>query len=269
MAANKIAVAVTGACGKVGMEMVKAVATSPHLELVGAVDIVNCGQDIGQVVGTGQLNVNVVDKIEAIFDNNPDVIIDFTNAKVAYKNIIAAIANGISVVSGTTGFSDDEIDNIRQICEEKSIGAIIAPNFALGAVLMFHICQEIAKWFNDAEIIEMHNPLKLDAPSGTAIRTAEIINREWELANEGKSNVLPQEQVKVARGEQKFGLPIHSVRLKGVVAHQEVIFGALGQTLTIKHDSYSRDSFVPGVMLAVNKVIEMKKFVFGLEDLIF
>lgn len=267
MELNTLKIAVTGACGKVGREMVKAVVNAPDLELVGAVDVFRQGEDIGELVGIGKQRVPVTGSLAKVMEKCPDVVIDFTNARAGFQHITAAIAQGISVVSGSTGFSAKEIERVHLLCEETQTGAVVAPNFALGAVLMFRLSQEAAKWFQDAEIIELHNPLKQDAPSGTALRTAEIIREQWQLKGfPKKTRELPDQ---LARGDQEQGMPIHSVRLPGVVAHQEVIFGALGQTLTIRHDSYSRESFVPGVMLAVRRVKSLKGVVFGLENLIF
>ncbi|HHW06235.1 MAG TPA: 4-hydroxy-tetrahydrodipicolinate reductase [Clostridia bacterium] len=260
-------VAVSGACGKVGREMVRAVVNAPDLHLVGAMDLVHQGKDIGQVIGLGPQFVTVTGSLEEVFSQEPDVIIDFTNAKAAFALITAAVARGIAVVSGTTGLSPQQLEEIRRLCDQHRVGAVLAPNFALGAVLMMKLSQEVAKWFPDAEIIELHNPHKLDAPSGTALRTADLIRAQWEAHGMEKAASAGTEHP--ARGDRTRGLPIHSVRLPGVVAHQEVIFGGLGQTLIIRHDSYTRESFVPGVMLAVRKVKELKGVVYGLENLIF
>jgi len=260
-------VAVSGACGKVGREMVKAVVHAPDLHLVGALDLVHQGKDIGQVIGLEPQFVSVTGSLEEILRPNPDVIIDFTNAQAAFQLITRAVTRGVSVVSGTTGLSPQQVEEIRRLCEQHRVGTVIAPNFALGAVLMMRMCQEVAKWFPDAEIIELHHAGKLDAPSGTALRTAELIRAQWEA--QGMSRVSPARPEQAARGDQNRGLSIHSVRLPGLVAHQEVIFGGLGQTLTIRHDSYSRESFVPGVLIAVRKVKELTGLVFGLDSLIF
>lgn len=257
----------TGACGKVGREMVKAVVDAPDLKLVGAVDRLYVGEDIGDLIGIGRQRVSITDSLEEVLDKNPDVIIDFTNAQAAFQYITAAVTQGVSVVSGTTGFSRKEMEQVHLLCEQSQTGAVIAPNFALGAVLMFRLCKEAAKWFDQAEIIEMHNDRKLDAPSGTALRTAALIEEEWEAR--GKSKEDPVLDFNPARGLREKGPAIHSVRLRGLVAHQEVIFGGLGQSLIIRHDSYTRESFVPGVMLAVRKVRTLKGVVFGLENLIF
>lgn len=265
---NGLRVAVTGACGKVGREMVKAVVNAPDLELIGAVDKLNLGKDIGEVIGLGKQQVMITESFEEVLLKNPDVIIDFTNAAAAFQHITTAVSHGVAVVSGTTGFSNRELEEIHRLCEQGQIGAVIAPNFALGAVLMFRLSQEVAKWFDQAEIIELHNDRKLDAPSGTALRTASLIKDQWKNKERAVENCSNVSHV-AARGDQAQGLSIHSVRLPGLVAHQEVIFGGFGQTLTIRHDSFSRESFVPGVMLAVRKVKSLKGVVFGLENLIF
>ncbi|NLL17436.1 MAG: 4-hydroxy-tetrahydrodipicolinate reductase [Clostridia bacterium] len=264
---NGIKVVVTGACGKVGREMVKAVVDAPDMELVGAVDRLRLREDIGEVLGLGKQQVLVTDSLEEVLVRKPDVIIDFTNARAAFQHITTAVKHGVSVVSGSTGLSNQELEQIYMLCEKNQIGAVIAPNFALGAVLMFRLSQEVAKWFDQAEIIELHNDRKLDAPSGTALRTASLIQEQWKNIDRSEDSLNTSNVA--ARGDQAHGLSIHSVRLPGLVAHQEVIFGGFGQTLTIRHDSFTRESFVPGVMLSVRKVKSLKGVVFGLENLIF
>lgn len=267
MGVGKIKVAITGACGKVGLEMVKAVIKTPDLELLAAIDVKNNGADVSELVGTGTKGIRVRETIDEKTWGSLDVIIDFTHAKAAYQHIKNAIAHKVAVVSGTTGLSTEEKEEIFNLAQENQVGVVIAPNFALGAVLMLRFSQELADWFTEAEIIELHNPYKLDAPSGTALRTAELIQERWREQNiPRRMEELP---INPARGDCQKGIPIHSIRLPGVIAHQEVIFGALGQTITIRHDSYSRESFVPGVLLATRKVKKLSGAVFGLERLLF
>ncbi len=267
MEIQRTTIAITGACGKVGLEMVKAVIKTPNLKLIAAVDIKNTGIDIGELAGMGTNGILVGESISTNTWDELDVIIDFTYAKAAYQHIKDALRHGVSVVSGTTGLSMAQKEEISALAKEKQTGVVIAPNFAIGAILMMRISQDLANWFTDAEIIELHNPYKLDAPSGTAIKTAELIQERWREQNIPlKMEELPANP---ARGDCKKGIPIHSIRLPGVVAHQEVIFGSLGQTISIRHDSYSRESFIPGVLLAVKKVVNLSEAVFGLEQLLF
>ncbi|MFA5536631.1 MAG: 4-hydroxy-tetrahydrodipicolinate reductase [Bacillota bacterium] len=267
MERQRTTIAVTGACGKVGLEMARAVLKTPNLKLIAAVDIKNLGRDIGELAGVGTNGIMVSECINIETWDELDVIIDFTYAKAAFGHIRDALLHGVSVVSGTTGLTQMQKDEIYALAKEKQTGAVIAPNFAIGALLMMRLSQELANWFADAEIIELHNPYKLDAPSGTAIQTAELIQDKWREQNIPlKMEELP---VNPARGDCKKGISIHSIRLPGLVAHQEVIFGGLGQTISIRHDSYSRESFVPGVLLAVKKVVNLSEAIFGLEQLLF
>lgn len=194
-------------------------------------------------------------------------MVDFTTAKAAVQNIRTAITCGVRPVVGTTGIPEEELAELSRLCREKGLGGLVAPNFAIGAVLMMHFAGIAARYFSAAEIIELHHNQKLDAPSGTALKTAEIIaaNRTSETV-EDRTEL---EKLSGARGGSLAGIRIHSVRLPGFVAHQEVIFGGLGQTLTIRHDSISRESFMPGVIMGIRKVLELNEMVFGLDKLIF
>ncbi|MCX5749831.1 MAG: 4-hydroxy-tetrahydrodipicolinate reductase [Candidatus Saganbacteria bacterium] len=243
---GKIKTLVNGACGKMGREIVKAVMNEPDLKLVGAVDIVNVGSDIGEIAGIGKINITVgSDLAKAIKDTGTAVVIDFTLPKTALMNSKTILENKAHAVIGTTGLSESDIKEIGSICKKNSVNALIAPNFAIGAVLMMKFSVEASKFLPKAEIIELHHDLKIDAPSGTALKTSEMMKK-----TSGRS------------------VPIHSVRLPGLVAHQEVIFGGLGQTLTIRHDTVSRESFMPGVMLAVKKVAGLDGLVCGLENIL-
>jgi 4-hydroxy-tetrahydrodipicolinate reductase len=169
-------------------------------------------------------------------------------------------------VVGTTGFTKDDLEELESICKEKKLGCIIAPNFALGAVLMMKFSQMAAKYFNDIEIIELHHDQKLDAPSGTAVKTAEMMAAVREFKEQGHPD--EKETIRGARGAEFNGMHIHSVRLPGLVAHQQVLFGSDGQTLTIRHDSYNRTSFMSGVKIAVETVLKQDVFVYGLENIL-
>ncbi|HOA15425.1 MAG TPA: 4-hydroxy-tetrahydrodipicolinate reductase [Bacillota bacterium] len=258
----KIRVMVTGACGKMGREVVKAVSAQQDMQLVGAVDRTGCGDDIGRVCGLGELGIKVLPTVdEAIKSAKPDVMVDFTVAEAAAANVERAIANGVRWVVGTTGMPRATIDELVDRSKQAGLGGLLAPNFAIGAVLMMHMCRIAARYMPDCEIIELHHDKKLDAPSGTAKATAALV-----AASGGHSRPSADDEP-AARGEAFDGVRVHSVRLQGLVAHQEVIFGGLGQVLTIRHDSLGRESFMPGVVLAVRKVMDLDGPVIGLDKL--
>ena len=260
-----IKVLVSGACGRMGQAVVKAVLEDRDLQLAGAVDIV-AGGDAGELVGLPKCNVNVTTDLEAtIKDVKPEVMVDFTRPDVVYDNAVKAIKLGVSPVIGTTGLSDEAKAELEKLAKENNTPVFIAPNFAIGAVLMMLMAKQAAKYMPEVEIIELHHDNKLDAPSGTALHTAAMIAEVREEHQQGH----PEEKEKVAgaRGANVEGMHIHSVRLPGYVAHQEVIFGGLGQTLTIRHDSLNRESFMPGVCLACKKVRQLEGLVIGLDKL--
>lgn len=262
--AEKIPVAVTGAAGKMGKEVVKAVSRDPGLSLVVAVDSAQSGQDSGIVAGISPLGVPIARFLEkAIEQVKPRVLIDFTRHESAMTNIETALKNKIACVVGTTGFSAADFDSIADWCIHNGTPCLIAPNFAVGAVLLMKFAREAAKYFSWGEIVELHHEKKLDAPSGTAIRTAEMM-LESRPAFEKCGG---EEKLAGARGGEMNGIRLHSVRLPGLVAHQEVLFGDEGQILTIRHDSLSRESFMPGVVLAAKKVSTLKGLVVGLEKI--
>ncbi|MBQ2087615.1 MAG: 4-hydroxy-tetrahydrodipicolinate reductase [Selenomonas sp.] len=259
-------VLVNGACGRMGRAVLKAVAEAKDLELVGAVDITG-GADAGELAGVGANGVKVETDLKAALTRlQPEVMIDFTRPDVVYGNVITALQAKVSPVVGTTGLSDEQKADIRKLAEENDTPAFIAPNFAIGAVLMMVMAKQAAKYMPEVEIIELHHDKKLDAPSGTAVQTAAMIAEVRSAHKQGH----PEEKEKLsgARGADYEGMHIHSVRLPGYVAHQEVIFGGLGQTLTIRHDSLNRESFMPGVVLAAEKVRSLKGLTVGLDKLL-
>ncbi|MGB3523961.1 MAG: 4-hydroxy-tetrahydrodipicolinate reductase [Mycobacterium sp.] len=240
-------VAVLGAKGKVGATMVSAVQAAEDLTLSAAVD--------------------VGDELSLLTDSGTEVVIDFTHPAVVMDNLKFLIDNGIHAVVGTTGFTQERLAQVRSWIEAKPGSAVlIAPNFAIGAVLSMHFAAQAAKYFESVEVIELHHPQKADAPSGTAARTAALIAeaRKGLPPNpDATSTGLPG-----ARGADVDGVPVHSIRLAGLVAHQEVLFGTMGETLTIRHDSIDRTSFVPGVLLAVRRVAEYPGLTIGIEPLL-
>lgn len=240
-------VAVLGSKGKVGATMVQAVAAAEDLSLSAEVD--------------------AGDPLNLLTDSNTEVVIDFTHPDVVMANLKFLIDNGIHVVVGTTGFTDERLQQVRSwLAAKPGASVLIAPNFAIGAVLSMHFAKQAAPYFESVEVIELHHPQKADAPSGTAARTAALIAeaRKGLPPNpDATSTSLPG-----ARGADIDGVPVHSVRLAGLVAHQEVLFGTLGETLTIRHDSIDRTSFVPGVLLAVRRVAEHPGLTLGIESLL-
>jgi len=252
-----IKILVNGALGRMGRTVCAAVKADSDLELVGAVDVL-----AGEVEG---LQVET-DLDAALKKFSPEVMVDFTRPNVVFQNVMTALANKVSPVVGTTGLSDEAKEKIRARAEENQTPAFIAPNFALGAVLMMLTAQRIAKYMPDVEIIELHHDKKLDAPSGTAELTAKMIAEVRPSHRQGHPDEV--ERLAHARGADFDGIKIHSVRLPGYVAHQEVIFGGLGQTLTIRHDSTGRDSFMPGVVLACKKVRKLKGLTVGLDKIL-
>jgi 4-hydroxy-tetrahydrodipicolinate reductase len=262
-----IRVLVCGAYGKMGREVLKAVHKDEHLSVVGAVDVNSDFADIGDLIGTSKIGVAVGNDLETVIqETRPQVLIDFTRPESVMNNLQIAIRNSVCPVVGTTGLSEADIAQVRQLCNERHVNAIIAPNFSVGAILMMRLAKEAASVFPHVEIIELHHDQKLDAPSGTALRTAELIMETRGQMRQGHLHEV--EKLAGARGGETGGIRIHSVRLPGYVAHQEVIFGGLGQTLTIRHDSVSRESFMPGVILACKKVLTVDGLVFGLENIL-
>jgi 4-hydroxy-tetrahydrodipicolinate reductase len=263
--AAKIKVIVSGALGKMGVATTKAVQDDDELELVGLVDIRARGENRDDVGKTSTwLMDNDLDHL--IETAKPDVMIDFTNPQAVYNNAKTALKHGISCVIGTTGLNEVELKQLEKLALDNSVGVAIIPNFAIGAVLMMKLAQEAAKYFPDVEIIEMHHDQKIDAPSGTAIKTAEMITAQ--SVRHPARNSREYEKIAGARGGELNGIRIHSVRLPGFVAHQEVIFGGVGQSLRIRHDSYDRAGFMPGVVMTVKKMMGMKGLIYGLENLL-
>ena len=261
-----IKVLVNGAHGRMGLTVAAAVLNDPELELVGAVDAI-AASDIGDLLGRKALNLPIeTDLDRALEIHKPEVMVDFTQPSVVFQNVMTALEHGVSPVVGTTGLSDEALEQIRAESVKRSTPTFIAPNFALGAVLMMKLAVEVAKYLPDVEIIELHHDKKLDAPSGTAALTAKMINEVRPPHRQGHPNEV--EKLEHVRGGELNGIRIHSVRLPGYVAHQEVIFGGLGQTLTIRHDSINRESFMPGVMLACKKVRSLTGLTIGLDKLL-
>ena len=247
-----INVAVCGANGKMGQEVIKAVEANNGMSLVAKIDIKD-----GEFATIKDAKNSV--KI--------DVLVDFTQPKSIYENALYCLNNGINIVIGTTGLSDEEIAELKNLSQKTGLGCLIAPNFSTGAVLMMKFAQMASKYFDNAEIIELHHNQKKDAPSGTAVKTALMM--AGENTNFTTGNCQEVETIKGARGANSYNnIHIHSVRMPGYIASQEVLFGASGQILTIRHDSMNRECYMDGVLRAVRFVNENKEFVYGLENIL-
>jgi len=241
-----IKVAVLGAKGRMGATTVGAINEAADLELVAALDL---GDDLNVLVTSGA-----------------EVVVDFTHPDSVMGNLEFAINHGVNVVVGTTGFDATKLKSIEGwLANHPKVGALVAPNFGLGAVLMMQFAAQASKYFESVEIIELHHPNKADAPSGTASRTAELITEARASVNKEAMPDATSSGLPGARGATVGDVPVHSVRLRGLVAHQEVILGDLGETLTIRHDSIDRTGFMPGVLLGVRKVVATPGLTFGLE----
>jgi len=264
---DHIRVAVAGAAGRMGRAAVRAIAREADLALVAALGRTNgVGRDAGEVAGAGTLDVAITADIETALAARAEVLVDFSPGGAAVEHARAAIPAGVCPVVGGTGIAPRQIDELSRLCAARGVGAVIAPNFAIGAVLMMEFARQAARHFPHAEIVEMHHDRKRDAPSGTAMKTAALIGQ---ARGERPLPAVPEEElVSGARGARAEGVPVHSVRLPGLVAHQAVIFGGAGQTLTIRHDSVSEESFMPGMLLAVRRVRTLAGLVYGLEKLL-
>ncbi len=264
---NPIKIVVAGPRGRMGKEAVQLVHNTPQFELVAVLDRKNDGMMLSQLDGFSNMDVPIYSDVEACFQNvKADVLIDLTIPETGYIHTKTALLHGVRPVVGTTGFTKEQLDELTELTKEKGLGCIIAPNFAIGAILMMKFSQMAAKYFSDVEIFELHHDQKLDAPSGTAIKTAEMIAVNREEHKQGHEN--EKETMAGARGADYEGMRIHSVRLPGLVAHQEVLFGADGQTLSIRHDSYNRASFMSGVKVSVETVMTLDTLVYGLEHIL-
>lgn len=269
-AGQSIHVCVVGCCGKMGREIVKGVLSRPDFQLVAGVDVKEVGKDIGEVLGGQLLGISVrSDLANALKESGAQVAVDFTHPSVVFDNVLTCLDCSVSPVVGTTGWTPEKVDEIDRLAKSKKLPVVIAPNFSIGAVLMMKFGAEAANYFDRVEIIELHHDGKADAPSGTAIRTAESILQARDKPFPEPKVKHPEVLVSGALGGDFHGIRIHSVRLPGLVAHQEVLFGTVGQVLTIRHDTLSREAFVPGVLLAIEKVMMLPSGVtFGLEHLL-
>jgi len=261
-----IRVGVIGACGRMGQMVSRAVAEADDMALAAAIDRSRVGQSIGSLIGHTKIQVPVSDELDRLLEAEVEVAVDFTNPDVVMDNVRWCISHAVHLVVGTTGISEEDLVEIEGLLDDEGgeSNVIVAPNFALGAVLMQRFAAQAARYFPAVEIIELHHDAKVDAPSGTAIAT---VQRLIEERSEHYRGPLA-ESLEGVRGGDVEGVRVHSVRLPGLLAHQEVIFGGQGQTLTIRHDSTDRASFMPGVLMAVRAVMTRPGLTVGLEPLL-
>jgi 4-hydroxy-tetrahydrodipicolinate reductase len=261
-----IRVGVIGATGRMGLMVCRAVAEADDMALVAAIDRSKVGQNVGALIGHPEIAVPISDELDRLLEAEAEVAIDFTHPDVAMDNIRFCIDHAIHLVVGTSGISQEDLQEIeRMIGDEGSeSNVIVASNFALGAVLMLRFAAQAVRFFPAVEVVELHHDQKADAPSGTAIATVQRIQQERSEPWRGPL----EESLEGVRGGDVDGIRVHSVRLPGLVAHQEVIFGGQGQTLTIRHDSTDRSSFMPGVLMAARAVMTRPGLTVGLEPLL-
>lgn len=274
MSDQPIPVIVNGAAGKMGREVVKAVSQAKDMKLIGGVDLnpAHNGQDVGEVAGCGPLEVPILNQLESMLayatqERQLGVMVDFTHPDSVYENVRSAIAYGIRPVVGTTGLSPQQLQQLAEFADKASTGCLVIPNFSIGMVLLQQAAIQASKYFDHVEIIELHHDQKADAPSGTAIKTAQLLAELGKSYNPAK--VKEKENLAGARGGlADEGIRIHSVRLPGLIAHQEVLFGSGGELYTLRHDTSDRLCYMPGVLLAIRKVLELKTLVYGLEKIL-
>ncbi len=261
-----IRVGVLGAAGRMGRLVCQAVAEDPDLALVAGINPSFDGEHLGRMIGHPDVDVRISSELDTLLQAETEVAVDFTTPAAVMDNVRWAIEHAMHIVVGTTGIEEKDLEEIRRLLagEGNESNVIIAPNFAIGAVLLQRFAEQAARIFSAAEIIELHHEGKLDAPSGTARATAERMARARQDPWQGPAG----ETIGGVRGGDIEGIRVHSVRLPGLVAHQEVIFGGVGQTLTIRHDSSQRVSFMPGVLLAIKAVIARPGLTVGLEPLL-
>jgi 4-hydroxy-tetrahydrodipicolinate reductase len=261
-----IRVGVIGAAGRMGLMVCRAIAEADDLALVAAIDRSKVGQNVGALIGHPKIGVPISDELDRLLEAEAEVAIDFTHPDVVMEDVRWCIDHAIHLVVGTSGISQEDLQEIERMLRDEAAesNVIVASNFALGAVLMLRFAAQAVRFFPAVEVVELHHDQKADAPSGTAIATVQRIQQERSEPWRGPL----EESLEGVRGGDVDGIRIHSVRLPGLVAHQEVIFGGQGQTLTIRHDSTDRSSFMPGVLMAVRAVMTRSGLTVGLEPLL-
>jgi len=262
----KIRIAFNGILGKMGRSILTGLASESDLEIISGYDPSADNTLLTDGIKMGNSIIRICGSIDELFKCKPDVVIDFSEGSVFLELIKNAIKYNTDLIIGTTGISDKDLSEAKKLIEKSNITVIIAPNFSIGAVLMMKFASYASDYFKGCEIIELHHKHKKDAPSGTAIHTAEEIKSS--LKDKQRLNENEFEKYNGARGALVEGIHVHSIRMPGLLAHQEVIFGTEGQTLTIRHDTYDRSAYLPGIKIAIKKVSEVKGMIIGLENLI-
>lgn len=258
VAEDRQKVILSGACGKMGRMIAKDILTSGKVELIASIDSVEIGEDIGLIVGLEESGVKVLPTLEtALEGSRADVFLDFSTLEASLHNLPTALMGGLHCLVGVTGFNDGDIEKLKHYCEDSGNVLWIVPNFSLGVNLMMEFAKRAIKLFPDCEIIEMHHDAKRDAPSGTALKTARDLG--------GVESTDKSQQQEPSRGLDVDGIQVHSVRLPGLLAHQEIIFGGRGEVFTIRHDAMSRECFLPGIYMALENIVEKQGFIYGLE----
>lgn len=261
-----VRIIIAGPRGKMGQEALKMIANESAFKLVACIDRKYDGKNILDIQSLPKVDAPIFTDAKSCFEQvEADVLLDLTIPEIGYKHTKLALQHKIRPVVGTTGFTNNQLDELTKLAKQQMTGAIIAPNFAIGAILMMKFSQIAAKYFPNIEIIEKHHDQKLDAPSGTAIKTLEMISDNRNAKSQGHPDEY--ETIKHARGAERDGIRVHSVRLPGLVAHQEVILGSVGETLSIRHDSLNRQSFMTGIKLAIKQVRELEELIYGLENI--
>ncbi|MFQ5860887.1 MAG: 4-hydroxy-tetrahydrodipicolinate reductase [Dehalococcoidia bacterium] len=261
---ERIRLVVHGATGRMGGEVLKAASREPDLELVGAVCRQPQGNTLALPDSSGAIPLST--DLEGLLEQTrPTVLVDFTSAEACLAAARVALGRGVRLVTGTTGLGQAQLQELEQLASERGLGAIVAPNFALGAVLLLHLARLAAPHFQYADIVEAHHEAKEDAPSGTALALARAIAAE---GRQFQRNVPHREALPGTRGGDYQGVAIHSIRMPGRLAHHQVTFGIAGQTLSLQHDTVSRECYMPGVLLAIREVVQLKGLVVGLEKLL-
>lgn len=263
-----IKVVIAGARGRMGVEAVKAIQNTADLELVAVLDYKNEGLCLHvEEVNDNGVGIPIYTSFDLLVgETRPDVLLDLTTPDVVFDHMYQAIQHGIRPVVGTSGLQPGDIEKLTNFAREQEVGGIIAPNFSIGAVLAMKFSAMAARYLDDVEIIEMHHDGKVDAPSGTAVKTAEMISVVRNAHTQGHED--EQELMKGARGADVEGMKIHSVRLPGLLAHQQVLLGGEGEVLTLRHDSFNRSSFMPGVIMSIRRVMTETELIYGLENIL-
>lgn len=263
-----IKVVIAGARGRMGGTAIIAGTEATDIEIVAALDYKHDGQYVhNETVSDDKDGIPIYTSLEALYAaHKPDLLLDVTGPDAVFANASEALSLGMHVVIGTSGLTPEMLTDLEKLSNENQKSCIIAPNFSIGAVLMMKFAQQAARYLPDVEIIEMHHDQKLDAPSGTAVKTADMIREVREAHTQGHPD--EQEKLTGARGGDVEGMKIHSIRLPGLLAHQEVLLGGEGELLKIRHDSFDRKSFRPGILLAIREAVSSQRFVYGLEEII-